>query len=121
MLSAEQMAGARTPGKARGNIRHHGSQPGCVQLADRKVKVKRPRLRHKTEGEVKVPAHEMLRQCQCRDKTPAILPTLPILAAVSLGGDAVGTLQWFLHPSFSHNVVCFAQKLESLSISEETH
>ncbi len=33
-----------------------------MQLADRKVKVKRPRLRHKTEGEVKVPAYEMLRQ-----------------------------------------------------------
>jgi transposase-like protein len=62
MLSAEQVAGVRTPGKASGDVRHHGSQPGCVQLADRKVKVKRPRLRHKTEGEVKVPAYEMLRQ-----------------------------------------------------------
>jgi putative transposase len=61
-LSAEQLAGPRTPGKASGEIRHHGSQPGRVQLADRKVKVKRPRLRHKTEGEVKVPAYEMLRQ-----------------------------------------------------------
>ena len=62
VLSAEQVAGARTPGKASGDIRHHGSQPGCVQLADRKVKVKRPRIRHKTEGEVKVPAYEVLRQ-----------------------------------------------------------
>jgi putative transposase len=62
VLSAEQVAGARTPGRARGDIRHHGSQPGCVQLADRKVKVKRPRLRHKTEGEVKIPAYEALRQ-----------------------------------------------------------
>ena len=62
VLSAEQVAGARTPGKTSGDIRHHGSQPGCVQLADRKVKVKRPRLRHKTEGEVKVPAYEALRQ-----------------------------------------------------------
>ena len=61
-LSAEQLAGARTPGKVSGEIRHHGSQAGRVQLADRKVKVKRPRLRHKTEGEVKVPAYEMLRQ-----------------------------------------------------------
>jgi putative transposase len=61
VLSAEQVAGARTPGKVSGEIRHHGSQPGCVQLADRKVKVKRPRLRHKTEGEVKVPAYEALR------------------------------------------------------------
>jgi transposase-like protein len=62
VLSAEQLAGPRTPGKASGEIRHHGSQPGRVQLADRKVKVKRPRLRHKSEGEVKVPAYEMLRQ-----------------------------------------------------------
>jgi hypothetical protein len=31
--------------------------------------------------------------CQCRDKTPAVLPVLPTCAAVSLGGDAVGTLQ----------------------------
>ena len=62
VVSAEQVAGARTPGKASGDIRYHGSQAGCVQLADRKVKVKRPRLRHKTEGEVKVPAYETLRQ-----------------------------------------------------------
>ena len=41
VLSAEQVAGARTPGKASGDIRYHGSQAGCVQLADRKVKVKR--------------------------------------------------------------------------------
>jgi transposase-like protein len=62
VLSAEQVAGTRTPGKASGDIRFHGSQPGCVQLADRKVKVKRPRLRHKTEGEVGVPAYHLLRQ-----------------------------------------------------------
>src|SRR5215813_7771231 len=62
VLSAEQVAGARTPGKVSGEIRHHGSQAGRVQLADRKVKLKRPRLRHKTEGEVKVPAYEVLRQ-----------------------------------------------------------
>ncbi len=54
--SAEQVAGPRTPGKASGDIRWHGSQPGTVALADRKVKVKRPRLRHKTDGEVAVPA-----------------------------------------------------------------
>jgi putative transposase len=62
MLSAQQVAGARTPGKSRGHLRYHGSQPGCVELADRKMKVKRPRLRHKTEGEVPIPAYEALRQ-----------------------------------------------------------
>ena len=63
-LSAEQVAGPRTPGKASGPIRHYGSQRGRVQLGDRKVRVKRPRLRHKTEGEVPIPAYEVLRRNQ---------------------------------------------------------
>jgi len=63
VLSAEQVAGRqRTPGKSSGEIRWYGSQPGRVKLADRKVKVKRPRLRHKTEGEIKIPAYETLRR-----------------------------------------------------------
>jgi transposase-like protein len=33
-----------------------------LKLADRPVRVKRPRLRHKTEGEVKIPAYEQLRR-----------------------------------------------------------
>lgn len=61
ILSAEQVAGPRTPGKSSGEIRYHGSQCGRVQLADRKLRVKRPRLRHKTEGEVKITAYEKLR------------------------------------------------------------
>lgn len=60
MLSAEEVAGPRTPGKASGDIRWHGSQGGRVALADRQLKVKRPRLRHKQEGEVKVPAYQAL-------------------------------------------------------------
>ena len=63
-LSAEQVAGPRTPGKVSGEIRHYGSQRGRVQLADRKVRVKRPRLRHKTEGEIPIPAYEALRKNQ---------------------------------------------------------
>jgi transposase-like protein len=59
-LSAQEVAGVRTPGKATGDIRWHGSQSGRVMLADRQVKVKRPRLRHKREGEVPVPAYEAL-------------------------------------------------------------
>jgi len=45
----EQMTGARTPGKACGEIRHHGSQAGRLQLADRKIYLKRPRLRPESE------------------------------------------------------------------------
>lgn len=62
VLSAEQVAGARTPGKPSGEIRWHGSQPGKIKLADRALKVQRPRLRHKREGEVKIPAYEQLRR-----------------------------------------------------------
>lgn len=62
ILSAEQVAGPRSPGKSSGEIRWHGSQQGSVSLADRKVKVQRPRLRHKTDGEVAVPAYESLRK-----------------------------------------------------------
>lgn len=62
VLSAEQVAGPRTPGKTHGEIRYHGWQSGRVQLADRKLHVQRPRLRHKTEGEVKIPAYERLRR-----------------------------------------------------------
>ena len=61
-LSAEQVAGVRTPGKNSGDIRWHGSQNGRVSLADRQIKVKRPRLRHKQAGEVSVPAYECLQE-----------------------------------------------------------
>jgi putative transposase len=59
-LSAAEVAGARTPGKASGEILWHGSQAGRVMLADRQLKVRRPRLRHRQEGEVKIPAYEAL-------------------------------------------------------------
>lgn len=62
VLSAEQIAGPRTPGKASGDVRWHGSQQGTLALEDRKVKVQRPRLRHKTDGEVAVPAYEAMRK-----------------------------------------------------------
>lgn len=61
-LSAEQLAGPRTPGKAGGDVRWHGSQPGKVSLADRQLRVKRPRLRHKQNGEVNIPAYDALQE-----------------------------------------------------------
>lgn len=59
--SAAQLAGARSPGKRSGEIRYHGHQDGVVHLKERKLRVKKPRLRHKTEGEVEVPAYESMR------------------------------------------------------------
>ncbi len=61
-LSATDVAGPRTPGKASGDILWHGSQNGRVMLADRQLKVKRPRLRHREQGEVNVPAYEALQE-----------------------------------------------------------
>jgi transposase-like protein len=64
-LSAEQVAGARTPGQASGEIRWHGRQQGRVSLADRQLAVDRPRLRRKGAGqcaEVHVPAYDALRR-----------------------------------------------------------
>lgn len=63
-LSAAEVAGPKTPGKATGEIRWHGTQPGRVKLADRQLAVRRPRLRRKgqgPDGEVSVPAYEALR------------------------------------------------------------
>jgi len=59
-LSAQELAGTRAPGKLGGEIRWHESQAGRVSLADRQLKVKQPRLRHKQQGEVPVPAYEAL-------------------------------------------------------------
>jgi transposase-like protein len=61
-VSAEQVAGPKTPGKASGEVRWHGRQKGRVRVADRQVQVERPRLRSKQGGEVAVPAYDALRE-----------------------------------------------------------
>lgn len=60
-LSAQEVAGSKSPGKPSGQIRWYGRQDGVVHLAERKLSVSRPRLRHKKAGEVGVPAYEALR------------------------------------------------------------
>ena len=59
-LSARQVAGEPQQGKARaGEVGWHGTQPGRVNLKERKMRVQRPRLRKKGRGagrEVAVPA-----------------------------------------------------------------
>src|SRR5207247_331906 len=62
-LSAEGMAGPPHPGKKGGGVGWHGREQGTVCLKERKLRVKRPRLRKKGTkegGEVPVPAYEAM-------------------------------------------------------------
>jgi len=62
-LSAQQLAGPKHPGKATGQIRWHGCQDGVVGLAERKLRVCKPRLRRKGRGaggELEIPAYEAM-------------------------------------------------------------
>ena len=65
-LSAEQVAGPPHPGKKGGEIGWHGGGQGTVCLKERKLGVKRPRLRKKKgdgeAGEVSIPAYEAMRR-----------------------------------------------------------
>jgi len=63
LLSAQQIAGPKQPGKARSQITWHGRQHGVVSLSERRLRVEKPRLRKKGRGfgkEVAVPAYEAL-------------------------------------------------------------
>jgi len=59
-VSAAQIAGEKSPGKRSREIRYHGRQDGVVHLKERKLRVSKPRLRHKTQGEVAIPAYQSL-------------------------------------------------------------
>ena len=63
LLSAQQLAGPKQPGKSHGDITWHGRQHGVVSLSERKLRVEKPRLRRKGPGtgkEVPIPAYEAL-------------------------------------------------------------
>jgi len=66
-LSAERIAGPPHPGKKGGAVGWHGREEGTVCLKERKLRVKRPRLRRKgqgADGEVPIPAYEVMRSDQ---------------------------------------------------------
>jgi putative transposase len=63
LLSAQQLAGPKQPGRAHGETTWHGRQHGVVSLSERKLRVEKPRLRKKGKGcgkEVAIPAYEAL-------------------------------------------------------------
>ena len=62
-LSAQQVAGPKHPGKAAGEITWFGRQKTTIPLAERKLRVEKPRLRRKGKGpdkEVPIPAYEAM-------------------------------------------------------------
>jgi putative transposase len=67
-MSAEEVAGKRQQGKASDRPYYwHGTQPGRVSLAERQLRVDKPRLRKRKaapgeQAEVEVPAYEALRK-----------------------------------------------------------
>jgi putative transposase len=63
LLSAQQVAGPQRKGKNTGDIRWHGKQNGVVALAERKLRIDKPRLRRKGKGEnleLGIPAYEAM-------------------------------------------------------------
>ena len=64
-LSAQELAGPKHPGKrAVGSIGWHGQQNGVVSLAERKIRISKPRLRQKGKSksrEVEIPAYAAMR------------------------------------------------------------
>jgi transposase-like protein len=61
-LSAEQVAGPRTPGQRRTGVLWHGRQAGRVCLKERKLGVTKPRLREKGGGEMAIPAYDVMQE-----------------------------------------------------------
>lgn len=64
-LSAEGIAGPPHAGKKGGAVGWHGSESGTVALSERKLRVRRPRLRKKQAGkggEVPIPAYEAMQR-----------------------------------------------------------
>jgi len=62
-LSAMSVAGEKHQGRKGGPIGWHGTQSGTVKLSERKVRVRKPRLRRKGQGEgaeVEIPAYEAI-------------------------------------------------------------
>ena len=63
LLSAQQVAGPKEPGKVKADVGWHGRQQGVVSLSERKLRVEKPRLRKKGKGagkEVAIPAYEAM-------------------------------------------------------------
>ena len=94
VISAREVAGARHAGRHTGGIRWHGTQRGRIALAERKLGLKRPRLRT-VRGEVSIPAYERLRDdarlgSRVRDILVTGVSTRKYARVLPLMADSVG-------------------------------
>ena len=95
VLSAQELAGVKQRGRAAGPVLWHGAQRGVVALAERQLRVQRPRLRDKSGHEVPVPAYERLRDDanigkRVRDIMVAGVSTRRYAAVLPEAADTVG-------------------------------
>ena len=73
-LSAQEVAGRKQQGKLRstGGVQWHGTQGGLVELSDRKLRVKKPRLRQGNK-EVAIPAYQAMATGRLSERMLGIL------------------------------------------------
>lgn len=62
VISAQEVAGEKHPGRKGGEARWHGRQAGRITLAERKLSLERPRLRSRDGQEIAVPAYDRFRE-----------------------------------------------------------
>lgn len=75
VISAQEVAGEKHPGRKGGDVRWHGSQKGRIALAERKLIIERPRLRSRAGGEIAIPAYERFRERDLGGRIHDILVT----------------------------------------------
>jgi transposase-like protein len=95
VLSAQELAGAKQRGRDGGPVLWHGAQRGVVALAERQLRVQRPRLRDKNGREVAVPAYDRLREdanvgARVRDILVAGVSTRRYAAVLPAAAGTVG-------------------------------
>lgn len=122
-LSAQEVAGPKQQGKLRstGGVQWHGTQGGLVELSDRKLRVKRPRLRQ-GRREVAIPAYQAMVSGRLSERMLGILlngvSTRNYRAVVPEMADTVGISRSAVS---RHVIEASAEALERLAARDFRH
>ena len=122
VLSAQELAGAKQRGRDGGPVLWHGAQRGVIALAERQLRVQRPRLRDKNGREVSVPAYERLRDdadigARVRDILVAGVSTRRYAAVLPEAAGAVGVSKSTVSRRFIEASVAQLAALNERSLS----